>query len=166
MDLLSLVQWIGCVAALCGAVVVLWLPEDEALTRRRIGALVVAGVVVALAVARWSVLDDTEADAAAGVTALIGQVGIASLVVLALLLGTSSATSRSTRRVHRRAAGALCGGFAVALSATLQINLVGETWNQTQWVLVAGQVLGCVALVLGQAEVADDGVGLESPATN
>lgn len=150
MDLLSLVQWLGCVAALCGGVVVLWQPEEAPPTRRRLAALVVAGVVVALAVARWGFLDDGPIDGVERATAVTGQVGLAALVVLALLLGSSSSTSLTARRAHRRAAGALCAGFAVALSATLQVTLVGEPWTQTQWLLLAGQVLGCVALVLAQ----------------
>ncbi|MFS3128699.1 hypothetical protein ACLM5J_09870 [Nocardioides sp. Bht2] len=151
MDLLYLVQWLGCVTALAGGVVVFWQPEEKPLTRRRLAALVMTGLVVVLAVARWGVLDDSGIGAERA-TAVTGQVGFAALVVLALLLSASAFSSPAARRAHRRAAGALCAGFAVAVSATLQIDLVGESWTQTQWMLLVGQVLGCAALVLAQDE--------------
>ncbi|CAM3261997.1 hypothetical protein NODU109028_07760 [Nocardioides dubius] len=152
MDLLSLVQWLGCVAALCGGVVVLWQPEEEPLTRRRLAALVLCALVVVLPIARWGIWDDAAADPVQRATAITGLVGLAALVVLALLLNVSASASRAARRVHRRAAGALCAGFAVAVSATLQVDQVGEPWTQTQWLLVIGQLLGCVAMVLAEPE--------------
>lgn len=155
MDLLSLVQWLGCLAALGGGTVVAWLAEPvevggRAEVRRRTALAGAALLLVAFLGWWWFGVDLDADDLSQEAGVLAGAGAGLSVVFLVLLLAAVDDLRASGWPTYRRAAGVMMAGFGTAAAASLQVALVGERWAPAGWLALAGFVVAIAVVVLAQ----------------
>lgn len=154
VDLLSLVQWLGCLAALGGGTVVAWLaePAEAEVRPDGRGRTAMAGVMLLLSafVAWWFMLDPGDDDLARQASALVGMGAGLSLVCLVVLLASADGIRATAWPTYRRAAGVMMAGFGAAASSSLQVALVGVGWGLPGWLAIACFLVACAVVVLAQ----------------
>ncbi|WP_235737808.1 hypothetical protein [Nocardioides alcanivorans] len=150
MDLLYLVQWLGCLAALFGGTAVLWF-SDELPVRREpvrwvattLGVLLLVCVLVLWLASTGNASRPTLENRA---TRLADAVQLVSLTFLVLF--HTMAGQGTLHRWYSRGATLLAIGFGVVLSAGAQVSFPAVAWSESSWLqlgffVVAGGAMHC-----------------------
>lgn len=153
MDALYLVQWIACLAALAGGVLVLWF-ADMVPARSDRGRWLSISIVVLMLVtllgwwlgATGDASQHTEIDRAARLTNGVYVVALTFLVLFHTMV-----VPRGHLRWYARGATLLSIGFGMILAAGAQLTFPGTAWSGGAWLQVglfvgAGVALHCALM--------------------